>query len=328
MKKLLLFFIGILFSIVLLEIILQIIKPPMLFDVVVEHDGWKMNIEDSFTYKFFKYLYVDIYDNYYKLDKEGVYRVQRVSPFTPDAPNEKFFNIKKEKDCRRVFIVGESVAEYYPKWILENNLTQFIPNKKFEVINVGTGSYESLRVSKIVKEIINYKPDYIIVLVGNNDGIFNPIEINYFPYKYGLFRKSYILNRLSNYFVKRESYNFDNIEPFFEKNITNMIKSTKNICPIFFVTLPHNLQWRSDTFFGSYPLINDSEDLYRENVFIQRRNFLKQLTEKYNWVYIIDFDKELKKYVYPDYKVFMDNDHYHFRFYDLISRLFVEKISN
>ena len=328
MKKILLALVGIFISIICLEFVLQIIKPPMLFDVVVKHEDHEMNVKDSFTYKFFKYLYIDIYDKYYKLDKEGIYRVQRVSPFTPDAPQKKFFNKKREKDTKRIFIVGESVAEYYPKENLEDNLRHFIPNQKFEVINAGTGSYESLRVSKIVKEVINYKPDYIIVLVGNNDGIFEPIEVNYFPYKYKLFRKSYILNRLSNYFVKREHYNFDNIEPFFEKNVVDMVKNTKNVCPIFFVTLPHNLQWSSDRFFDSYPLIDEKEDLYRENIFIQRRNFIRQLVNEYNWVSVIDFDKELKKYIYPDYKVFIDNDHYYYRFYDVISKLFVEKILN
>lgn len=325
MKKILLVLVGISISIICLEFVLQIIKPPMLFDVVVKHEDWDLDIKDSFTYKFFKYLYVDIYDNYYKLDNK-IYRVNRVSPFTPDAPKKKFFNREKAKDTKRIFIIGESVAEFYPKENLEDNLKQFVPNQKFEVINAGTGSYESLRVGKILKEIINYKPDYVIVLVGNNDGTFDPIEINYFPYKYKLFRKSYILNRLSNYFVKREHYNFDNIEPFFEKNIVDMVQNTKDICPMFFVTLPHNLQWSLSCFFDSFPLIDESEDVYREKIYIERRNFLKQLTKKYNWVRVIDFDKELKKYIYPDYKVFMDKDHYHFAFYDLISRLFVETI--
>ena len=196
---------ALLFSVICLELFFQIIRPKMLFDIVVVHENWKMDIKDSFTYKFFKYLYLDIYNNYYKLDENNVYRVQRVSPFTPrDEQEKKNFNKTKQKDCKRIFIAGESVAEYYPNYILKDNLQIFLPNQQFEIINAGTGSYESLRVSKIVRELVNYKPDYIIVLVGNNDGIFDPIEINYFPYKYKLFRKSYILNRLSNYFVNRQ----------------------------------------------------------------------------------------------------------------------------
>ena len=328
MKKISSILIGILLSIICLETVFQIIRPQMLFDTLIEHDGVNMDIKDSFMYKFFKYLYLDIYDNYYKLDKNNIYRVQRIGPFLSRNLKEKFFNKKKQKDVKRIFIVGESVAEFYPKENLEQNLKYFIPDKKFEIINAGTGSYDSVRISKIVKEIVNYHPDYIIILIGNNDGIFKPIEINYLPYRYKLFRKSYILNRLSNYLVRRKYYSFENIQPFFEENIVKILKHTKNVCPIFFVTLPHNLQYKFGNFLDNFPLINDEEDLHRENIFIQRRNFIRQLTEKYSWVHIIDFDKELKKYIYPGYKVFMDNDHYHPGFYDLISKLFIAEFSN
>jgi len=329
-KKIILLFIGVIVATFCLELVLNLVHSKILLDKV-EHEGWKLDLKDNFTYKFFEYLYVDIYNNYYKLDNDEIYRVVRKSPFTPDAYKEKYFQKQKHKDTNRIFIIGESVAENYPKELLENNLKKFIAEKKFEVINAGTGSYESLRVSKILKEIVNYSPDYIIVLVGNNDGIFNPIEINYFPYKYKIFRRSIVLNRLSNYFIKREYYDFDHIQPFFEKNVLSMVKRTKNICPIFFVTLPHNLEWSCvediSGFFKNFPFISKEND-GKEKYFINRRNFLKSLPKLYSHVHIVDYDKELKKYVYPGYKVFTDNDHYYSHWYDFISRLFIEKTFN
>ena len=44
MKKILLVLVGISISIICLEFVLQIIKPPMLFDVFVKHEDWDLDI--------------------------------------------------------------------------------------------------------------------------------------------------------------------------------------------------------------------------------------------------------------------------------------------
>ena len=54
MKKISSILIGILLSIICLETVFQIIRPQMLFDTLIEHDGVNMDIKDSFIYKFFK----------------------------------------------------------------------------------------------------------------------------------------------------------------------------------------------------------------------------------------------------------------------------------
>lgn len=330
MKKILLLLFSIVSSVFLLELCLQIIKPKMLFDSANHVDCFSMDKikdKDSFDNKLFKYLYIDIYDNYLNL-KNGICYVQRQNPFMPNDYKNRYFKKKKDKDVKRIFIIGESVADFYPKEFLEKNLMEFVPNQKFEVINAGTCSYESVRINRILNEVIKYDPDYFIVCIGNNDGLFEPIEINYFPYKYKLFRTSYILNRLSNYFIKRKYYNVDDIQPFFEKNIIKMIMATKNKCPIIFVTLPRNLEWKDNlSFIDNFPLINNTinDD---ETAFVNRRNFLRKLPQKYSWVKIIDYDKELKSHTFPGYNVFRDLEHYHDCFYDLISKMFIEQCYN
>lgn len=101
------------------------------------------------------------------------------------------------------------------------------------------GSYDSYRIEKILKEIVDYLPDYIIVMIGNNAGyLYNPIMINYLPYKYKIFRKSYILNEISNFLMPRYHYKIENIYPYFKKNIEKMIKDVNGKCSMIFVTLP------------------------------------------------------------------------------------------
>ncbi len=71
-KYLFLVFLGIIGAFIIAEILMQIIKPPMLFDKA-KHCNYDTSIFESSTdsMDFFKYLYVDIYNDL--LNWKGMY---------------------------------------------------------------------------------------------------------------------------------------------------------------------------------------------------------------------------------------------------------------
>ena len=297
MKKIILLFLSIITSVFAVEIIFHMLN-------------YQMKIDDIDPYfdlfgdksKLIKDHYLDIYDKFF-IEDNGYYIKQRNSLI--DVGEQKF-NKNKDNGIKRIFIVGESVAAYYDTEILKNNLEYFIPKQKFEIINAGMGAYDSYRIEKILKEIMNYSPDYIIMMLGSNDGnLHNPIMINYLPYKYAIFRKSYVLNSISNVIMPRYRYDMKNIFPFFKHNIKKMLKDVNSKCPIIFVTLPKNEEAES-------------------NILDERRNFIRSLPNNFKFVYVADFDKELKSFIKKvKYDVFLDHYHYHKLFYDLISKLII-----
>ncbi len=86
------------------------------------------------------------------------------------------FSARKSEDTYRVFALGGSTTQgepfstetAFPKW-LELNLQAQSPNTCFEVINCGGLSYASYRVLAILREVLNYDPDLIIVYTGHNE---------------------------------------------------------------------------------------------------------------------------------------------------------------
>ncbi len=86
------------------------------------------------------------------------------------------FPARKSDNTYRVFALGGSTTQgepfstetAFPKW-LELNLQAQSPNTRFEVINCGGLSYASYRVLAILREVLNYDPDLIIVYTGHNE---------------------------------------------------------------------------------------------------------------------------------------------------------------
>lgn len=328
-KYVFLIFCGIAGAFIVSETIMQIIKPPMLFDKAKHCDSDTSVFETSTdNIDFFKYLYVDIYDDYFQLE-DNIYTIKRITPLAPNAKKNESFNKTKNSGTKRIFIIGESVAEIFPKDTLLAVLKKYIPDTNFEIINAGAGSYESYRIKRIAKEAVKYKTDYIVVLMGNNDGIFNPVEINYFPYKYKLFRTSYVFNRLSNWFVKRYFFDRESGFSFFQKNVISIIKYAENKSKVIFVTLPRNSIHTEGKFEFQYPEIDQNSTDSQKQYYEQRRIFLRNLPNKYSWVSVADYDFVLKKHIgkYLGYNVFLDSEHYWLNMYDLISKLIAEQIA-
>jgi len=107
----------------------------------------------------------------------------------PDASKKYFTNqalategnvelFKKNKDTGtfRIFVLGESTTAGFPyfhngsfhRW-LQYRLMNTFPDKRFEVINLSLTAVNSYTVLGFAKEVINYKPDAILIYTGHNE---------------------------------------------------------------------------------------------------------------------------------------------------------------
>ncbi len=90
--------------------------------------------------------------------------------------NQSSFPVKKGPDTTRVFCFGGSTTyghpfdgrTAFPRW-LEDLLKATNPEKNFEVINTAGISYASYRIVPLVREVLQYSPDLIIISDAHNE---------------------------------------------------------------------------------------------------------------------------------------------------------------
>ena len=93
-----------------------------------------------------------------------------------DQVNPRRFPIAKPPGTYRIFCIGQSTTEGfpfqprggYPEW-LEALLKGVLPSRKIEVINAGICGSDSTRDLAIVKEVLKYRPDLLVLYEGNNE---------------------------------------------------------------------------------------------------------------------------------------------------------------
>ena len=91
--------------------------------------------------------------------------------------NEQYnFIDPKPKGVFRIFLVGESAAKGYPQprnlastAFLQKMLTDAWPDRKVEIINLGTTAVASFPVLGMMTEALNFEPDLIIIHTGHNE---------------------------------------------------------------------------------------------------------------------------------------------------------------
>lgn len=117
------------------------------------------------------YLYSQIRTPFF--EKRG----DRYVASRPGAP-EGSFSAEKPKDVFRVFTVGGSIANVFMcgDWGFgpehPTRLDRILRDAfgvKAEALNCGMGAYDSYRVLMVLKEVLGYDPDLIVVLSGNNE---------------------------------------------------------------------------------------------------------------------------------------------------------------
>jgi len=205
-----------------------------------------------------QYKYVDIYDKFFKLElsKNGfVYRSQR------KLSKNIVFPLRKAANTKRIFIIGESIAINLDERELKKRWEQVLPSFNFEVINCGMGSYDSYRATLIGDEILGYKPDAVVMLIGNND--FSGIsKVNPFRYK-GFLSHFRLYRLLTDMFYPTYRVEDGDINKYFYKNISAFIGKAKarNI-PVTICTVPDNYE--------DFPPVNTQASLSNKQYFYAR----------------------------------------------------------
>jgi tetratricopeptide (TPR) repeat protein len=213
----------------------------------------------------FKYKYVDIYKNFFE---KSLYKDNKI--FYETVPEKRLyrnnnmeFPATKDPETLRFFILGGSVAEDFFKFPLGTFLKSLIPDKNFEIINCGMGSYDSYRASLVAREIIAYSPDLVIVISGNNEN-YDRYKINLTAYYINKFlRKLWVYRNLQGYvasWIKEHQPDYSIIRVrekhlrIYEKNIRAIVRTlqTKNV-PLVLCTIPVNFK---DCPPGSDPILD------------------------------------------------------------------------
>lgn len=222
---------------------------PVLFHGAASAAGWDVSRE-----LWFGYMCEDIKKPYFapSVEVKGEFLPQRQM-----AIPEKF-SMPKEAGVKRVFVVGESVA-----WSMGSGAAVFsVPpaGKKtpqsaagrVEIINCGMGGYGSQRTYDVLKEILKYSPDLIVVLSGNIELFGEPCP----GFRFGLQRSEFRL------FTRLYSLKYGPGEAEHEASLrihaarlAKMAGAAKEAgVPIMFCTLPHNIRdWPE---FGRVPFEN------------------------------------------------------------------------
>ena len=90
--------------------------------------------------------------------------------------NDQSFAATKPPDGLRIFTVGGSSAFGFP-WgvhtsfsgVLQDVLTHTYPDRSIEVVNAAGVSYAMHRLNLVIRELVKYEPDVLIVYSGHNE---------------------------------------------------------------------------------------------------------------------------------------------------------------
>ena len=109
------------------------------------------------------------------------------NPTRPGYAEQTNFVMPKPKNTVRIFLVGESAAKGYPQprnlamsSFLQAMLSDAWPEKKVEVINLGTTAVASFPLVYQVHDALKFAPDLFIFYTGNNEffGAYGTASIN------------------------------------------------------------------------------------------------------------------------------------------------------
>ncbi|MFI5349977.1 MAG: tetratricopeptide repeat protein [Elusimicrobiota bacterium] len=195
----------------------------------------------------FGIYYEDIYKKFFRLTLSRSWEPVYVSNRERAVPQE--FPALKETGAFRVFVVGGSVAMefgYDDPTRLKEFFARSLPGRSIEVIGCGMGGYDSFRDALVQREVLDHRPDAIVLLSGNNE-YYTPETTNA-----GLYR---LKNRLRRLWLFR--WPLDRLSPprpalaptlserlaSFEKNLTLMARRARERkVPMIFCTLPANIR--------------------------------------------------------------------------------------
>ena len=91
-------------------------------------------------------------------------------------PSRDSFLTEKPDSSLRIFVLGESSAVGYPfgfnikfSAIVKDALSDMLPNRLVEVVNLGTSAINSYTIYDQTEEVLEQKPDVILIYTGHNE---------------------------------------------------------------------------------------------------------------------------------------------------------------
>jgi Tfp pilus assembly protein PilF/lysophospholipase L1-like esterase len=91
-------------------------------------------------------------------------------------PSDDLFEIEKQPNARRIFMLGESTMQGFPfdynataPRLLQDRLRQLLPRYHIEVINAGLSAVNSYTVLDFMNELLPYRPDAFVIYAGHNE---------------------------------------------------------------------------------------------------------------------------------------------------------------
>ena len=109
-------------------------------------------------------------------DQAGVDGFFFANPDLPGAINHNFFHYPRPTNTVRIALMGGSAIKGYPQSInfcasafLHEMLEDCWPGREVEIINMGTTAVASFPVRGMLKQLIAYDPDLVVVYSGHNE---------------------------------------------------------------------------------------------------------------------------------------------------------------
>ena len=209
------------------------------------HEGFKKDAEVDWNY--YDQIYEPVATPFFKKKtvdgKKQYYCARKLIPYRQP------FKAVKAKDEVRIFVIGESVAVGTGGWLTtdlgKEMFASRFPGRKITIVNAGVGGYTSAQILSVAKEVVRYKPDIMLVLMGNN--IFGGIEYKTwrllrFPFfMRQLYLNSWVFRTIIDWLYSRgEISNYYDIKEFQQdyEDLANLLSRKK--IPFVVFTLPAN----------------------------------------------------------------------------------------
>ncbi len=113
---------------------------------------------------------------FYEINRNVGKRYFAHSGISIPEPADDKFEVRKSKNTRRIFCLGESTMAGFPydfnataPGFLRDRLTSLHPNYNIEIINVGLSAISSYVILDFMQDLISYEPDLFIVYSGHNE---------------------------------------------------------------------------------------------------------------------------------------------------------------
>jgi hypothetical protein len=148
----------------------------------------------------------------------------------------------RQASDKLVFLAGESIAQLCDERYFSEYFSIIFPQYNWRVVNEGKNGSDSYYISLIVKKLAEFKPDLLILLMGNNDPT-TPARVWALPYTSPVLKRLWSPRLLSRAFGGEPSVKDQKgREAYFEKYFKVILDTAKRRgIPVAVCVMPQNV---------------------------------------------------------------------------------------